>query len=44
MDLEDRLKLLRKTKAFRSRSDSINRTWQQLDRNPGLSTKEKLRS
>jgi uncharacterized protein YprB with RNaseH-like and TPR domain len=42
MDIEDRLKLLRKAKASRSRSDSISRTWQKIDRNPDLSTKEKL--
>jgi len=42
MQLEDKLKLLRKERASRTRSDSVGKTWQRLDKNPDLSTKEKL--
>jgi hypothetical protein len=42
MDLEDRLKLLKKERAARTRADSINKTWQDIDKNADLSTKEKL--
>jgi hypothetical protein len=42
MDLEDRLKLLKKERASRTRSESINKSWQEIGRNPDLSTKEKL--
>jgi uncharacterized protein YprB with RNaseH-like and TPR domain len=42
MDIGNRLKLLKKERAARARPDSISKTWQQIDRNPDLSTKEKL--
>ncbi len=42
MDFEDRFKLLKKERASRRRPDSVNQTWQKIDRDAGLSTKEKL--
>jgi uncharacterized protein len=42
MDLEDRLRLLKKERAARRRLDPVTRTWQAIDTESGLSTKEKL--
>ena len=42
MDLEDRLKLLKKERAARRRPDPVERTWQAIETEGGLSTKEKL--
>jgi len=42
MDLEDRLRLLKKERAARRRPDPVTRTWQAIDTESGLSTKEKL--
>jgi len=42
MEFEDRLKLLKKARASRSRPEAIDKTWQKIDRSPDLSTKEKL--
>lgn len=42
MDFEDRLKLLKKERASRTRPDSISKTWQEIDKNPDLSIKDKL--
>lgn len=42
MDLNDRLKLLKKERASRTRSATINKTWQEIDKNRDLSTKDKL--
>jgi uncharacterized protein YprB with RNaseH-like and TPR domain len=42
MDLEDRLKLLKKERTSRTKPDSVNKAWQQIDKNADLSTKEKL--
>jgi hypothetical protein len=42
MDLEDRLKRLKRERAARPRRDSVNHAWQEIDREAGLTTKEKL--
>jgi uncharacterized protein YprB with RNaseH-like and TPR domain len=42
MNFEDKLKRLKIERASRSRSDTINKTWQQIDKNADLTTKEKL--
>jgi len=42
MDIEDRLRLLKKERAARRRPDPVTRTWQAIDTESGLSTKEKL--
>lgn len=42
MEFEDRLKLLKKARASRSRPESIDKAWQKIDRGSDVSTKEKL--
>ncbi len=42
MDIDDRLKLLKKERAGRRRPDSVARTWETIDTESGLSTKQKL--
>ncbi len=42
MDIEDRLRFLKKEREARRRPDPISRTWQAIDTESGLSTKEKL--
>lgn len=42
MDQTDRLKLLRKERASRTKADKINKTWLEIEKKPGASTKEKL--
>jgi len=42
MYFEDRLRLVKKERASRTRAAAINKAWQDIDKNPGASTKEKL--
>jgi uncharacterized protein YprB with RNaseH-like and TPR domain len=42
MELEDRLKLLKKARASRSRQEAIEKAWQKIGQSPELTTKEKL--
>jgi uncharacterized protein YprB with RNaseH-like and TPR domain len=42
MSHPDRPKLPRKEHSFRSRADTISRTWLNIEKKPGVSTKEKL--
>jgi uncharacterized protein YprB with RNaseH-like and TPR domain len=42
MDFEDKLRLLKKERASRTRAESINRAWLEIEKRPGASTKEKL--
>jgi len=42
MDLEDKLRLLRKAARTRPKRESIHKTWQELEKNTELSTREKL--
>jgi hypothetical protein len=42
MDIDDRLKLLKKERAARHRPDPVARTWETIEAENGLSTKQKL--
>ena len=42
MDFEDKLRLIKKERASRTRAESINRAWVDIEKRPGVSTKEKL--
>ena len=42
MDFEDKLRLIKKERASRTRAESINRAWVDIEKKPGVSTKEKL--
>jgi len=42
MDFEDKLRLIKKERASRTRAESINRAWVDIQKKPGVSTKEKL--
>jgi uncharacterized protein YprB with RNaseH-like and TPR domain len=42
MDFEDKLRLIKKERASRTRAESINRAWLEIEKRPGVSTKEKL--
>lgn len=42
MDFEDKLRLIKKERASRTRAESINRAWLDIEKRPGVSTKEKL--
>lgn len=42
MSHPDRPKLPRKERFFRSRADTISRTWLEIEKKPGVTTKEKL--
>jgi uncharacterized protein YprB with RNaseH-like and TPR domain len=42
MDFEDKLRLVRRKRPPRPRTDSISSAWRELDQQSGLSTKEKL--
>jgi uncharacterized protein YprB with RNaseH-like and TPR domain len=42
MDFEDRLKLFKKERSARTRTESITRTWRKISASPGGSTKDKL--
>lgn len=42
MDFDDRLKRLRKERASRAKAESVAKTWQKLDKNSDLTTREKL--
>ncbi len=42
MEFEDRLKLLKKSRATRSRQEAVDRTWHKIGQSPDLTTKEKL--
>jgi uncharacterized protein len=42
MDFEDKLRLIKKERASRTRAESINRAWLKIEKRPGVSTKEKL--
>lgn len=42
MDFDDKLKLLKKERSSRTRTESISKTWQRIEKNAELSTKEKL--
>lgn len=42
MEFEDKLKLIRKARSSRPKSDSIASAWRELETQSGLSTKEKL--
>ena len=42
MDFEDKLRLVRKGRASRTRAESISRTWVEIEKKPGASTREKL--
>ena len=42
MDIEDRLKLLRKERRSRSRAQSVRKTWEKLEGDEALTVKEKL--
>lgn len=42
MEFEDRLRLLKKERASRTRAESIDKAWLKIKEKPGASTKEKL--
>jgi len=42
MDIDEKLKLLKKTRELRLKGDGVNRVWEEIDKTEGLSTKEKL--
>jgi len=42
MDQADRLRLLKKERASRTKTARISRTWLDIDKDPGVTTKEKL--
>jgi uncharacterized protein YprB with RNaseH-like and TPR domain len=42
MDIEDKLKRLKKERSSRTKMDPVASTWEELEKNSGLSTKEKL--
>ena len=42
MDFEDKLRLVRKGRSSRTRAESISRTWVEIEKKPGASTREKL--
>jgi len=42
MDFEERLKLIKKERSSRTKTDSISSAWQKLEKKADLSTKEKL--